>query len=155
MAADAAAGGSLRTERILLLTGLGVADARDKIAFGDVVRRILQQEGRFQSSSTNITLVPRDDLSVPTPECNPVHRGEEISMHSVAARLNLRIPRGKEVQVGKAIKRLYASRYGDSAASRIPKRNVPFRGQIFAENTYWQRDVELVEQAIEEVVAQA
>ena len=30
-----------------LLTGLSMADARDKIALGDVVRRILQKEGRF------------------------------------------------------------------------------------------------------------
>ena len=139
-----------------LLTGLGVADARDKIACGDVVRRILLQDSHAQSSSSSSStaLVAPDDLSVPTPECNPVHRGEEISMHSVATRLSQRIPPGKESQVGKAIKRLYAIKYDEAAASRIPKRNVPFRGQIFAENTYWQRDVELVEQAILEVVQQ-
>jgi hypothetical protein len=136
-----------------LLAGLGVADARDKIACGDLVRRMLQQESHAQSSSSSSTaLVPPDDLSVPTPECDPVHRGAEISMHSVAARLNLRIPSGKESQVGKAIKRMYAVKYGQAAASRIPKRDVPFRGQIFAENTYWQRDVELVEQAILEIL---
>jgi len=63
---------------------------------------------------------------VPTPECDPVH-----------GRLNLRIPSGKESQAGKVIKRLYAVRYGDSAASRIPNRNVPFRGQISPEIAYW------------------
>ena len=60
-------------------------------------------------------------------------------MHSVACRLGVRIPRGKEGLVGKAIKKLYESKYGEGAASRIPKRNVPFKGQIFAENAYWQR----------------
>jgi hypothetical protein len=97
---------------------------------------------------------PPDDLTVPTPECDLLHRGEEISMHSVAARLNARIPLGKEGQVGKAIKALYAARYGANAASRIPKRNVPCHGKIFAENTYWQRDVDLVEQAVVQVEKQ-
>jgi hypothetical protein len=70
-------------------------------------------------------------------------------MHSVAARLNACIPQGKEGLVGKAIKKLYTAKYGADAASRIPRRSVPFRGQIYAENTYWQRDVDLVEQAVE------
>lgn len=73
-------------------------------------------------------------------------------MHSVAARLIARIPRGKEGLVGKTIKKLYTAKYGADAAARKPKRNVPFNGQIYAENTYWQRDVELVEQAVVEAV---
>ena len=141
-----------------LLTQLGVADARDKIACGDVVRRILQEKSYTESNSSTALVLSDaksvDDSSVPTPECDPVHRGDEISMHSVATRLHVRIPQGKQGQVGKAIKKLYAIKYGDSAASRIPKRNVPFHGQIFAENTYWQRDVELLEQAIVSVVKQ-
>jgi hypothetical protein len=138
-----------------VLTQLGVVDARDKITCGDLVRRILQENstescGKLASIEAGAT--PPDDLSVPTPKCDPVHRGEEISMHSVAAKLNARIPRGKEGLVGKAIKALYAAKYGADAASRSPKRNVPFHGKIFAENTYWQRDVDLVEQAVVEAV---
>lgn len=136
-----------------VLTQLGVADARDKITCGDIVRRILQVKSHSESTSSTALVVP-DEPSVPTPDCDSQHRGDEISMHSVACRLGVRIPRGKEGQVGKAIKRLYAIKYGEGAASRIPKRNVPFHGQIFAENTYWQRDVELLEQAIVSVVEQ-
>jgi hypothetical protein len=139
-----------------VLTQLGVVDARDKIACGDLVRRILKEKASTESVGS-VALVTAgatlpNDLTVPTPECDPLHRGEEISTHSVAARLNVRIPRGKEIQVGKAVKALYAARYGGDAASRIPKRNVPFRGQISAENTYWQRDVNLMEQAVLEFV---
>jgi hypothetical protein len=141
-----------------LLTQLGVADARDKITCGDIVRRILQEKSHTDSNNSIALLLSdaksADDLSLPTPDCDPVHRGDEISMHSVATRLNVRVPPGKESQVGKAIKKLYAIKYGDGAASRIPKRNVPFHGQIFAENTYWQRDVGLLEQAILSVVKQ-
>jgi hypothetical protein len=136
-----------------VLTQLGVADARDKIACGDIVRRLLQVKS-YSETTSSTALVVSDDPSVPTPECDPQHRGEEISMHSVACRLGVRTPRGKEGLVGKAIKKLYASKYGEGAASRITKRNVPFKGQIFAENAYWQRDVELVEQAILSVVKQ-
>jgi hypothetical protein len=140
-----------------VLTQLGAVDARDKIACGDLVRRILQEISTESCGKLGLVkagAIPPDDLTVPTPECDPLHRGEEISMHSVAARLNARIPRGKEGQVGKAIKQLYAARYGAAAASRIPKRAVPFHVKIFAESTYWQRDVDLVEQAVEEVVKQ-
>jgi hypothetical protein len=141
-----------------VLAQLGVVDARDGITCGDLVRRILQEKASTETTGS-VTLItagalPPDDLSIPTPECDPVHRGKEISMHSVAARLNARIPQGKEGQVGKAIKALYAARYGADAASRIPKRDVPFHGKIFAENTYWQRDVDLLEQAVEAVVKQ-
>eukprot|EP00953_Heterococcus_sp_UTEX-ZZ885_P009079 5388-Heterococcus_DN1.PRE.1 len=142
-----------------VLAQLGVVDARDKITCGDLVRRILQENAPTESAGSVALItagaVPPDDFSIPTPKCNPVHRGKEISMHSVAARLNARIPRGQEGQVGKAIKALYSARYGADAASRIPKRNVPFHGKTFAENTYWQRDVDLMEQAIEEVVVVA
>jgi hypothetical protein len=77
------------------------------------VRRILQEKASSESCNS-LALVkagatPPEDLTVPTPECDPLHRGEEIPMHSVAARLNARIPRGKQGHIGKAIKALYAA----------------------------------------------
>ena len=92
--------------------------------------------------------VPDDDPSVPTPMCHPAHRGAEIPMHSVASKNGIRIAAGTEGRVGRAIRRLYAERYGAQAAADIPKRNVPFRGKIFAANTYFERDEALVLQAL-------
>ncbi|AAR26979.1 FirrV-1-P1 [Feldmannia irregularis virus a] len=57
----------------------------------------------------------------------------------------------KSGQVGKKMKALYSSRYGTVAASNIPKRATTFRGKPFAENTYYIRDKDLMEQAIREV----
>ena len=135
-----------------VLAQLGVVDARDKITCGDLVRRILQDVstescsslgfGQSRSNSSRRLDCSHTRVRSTAPGCRD-------SMHSVAARLKVRIPQGKQGQVGKAIKKLYAARYDDDASSRIPKRNVPFHGKIFAENTYWQRHVDLLEQAVE------
>jgi hypothetical protein len=132
-----------------LLGSFGVADARDKIAFGDLVRRIVQPPAHDGA----LTPVSEDDPSVPTPLAHVSHRGPEISMHSVAAEIGVRIKAGTEGLIGKKVKSLYASKYGAEAAAAIPKRNVPFRGKIFAENTYWKRDQGLMEEAIRAVAA--
>ena len=135
-----------------VLSVLGVADERDKITFGDAVRRLIEQPPMSASPSLILASSPRaDDFSVATPHCGSSIRGPEISMHSASSKFNIRIGRGKEVSVGKAMKRLYKERYGAEAASAIPKRNVPFRGSVFAENAYWQRDEDLMKLALEEV----
>lgn len=135
-----------------LLEKMGVADDRDRIACGDLIRRVMSAPGPSNSNAI-MEEVPEDDPAVPTPECHPAHRGHEISMHSIASELGVRIPRGKEGLVGKAMKRLYAEKYGLMAAHRIPKRNVPYHGQIFPENCYWSRDEGIVKAAIREVLA--
>jgi hypothetical protein len=133
-----------------LLGSLGVADARDRIAFGDLVRRVVQPH-----AGALVLTQPagEDDRSVATPLVHDAHRGAEISMHSVAGKVGVLIRAGTEGLIGKSVKALYASRYGAAAAAAIPKRGVPFRGQIFAENTYWERDQDLMEQAIRAVTA--
>jgi hypothetical protein len=140
-------------EGVELLTMLGVADDRDKIACGDLVRRIMQPTSAdgYANALVLRAPVPPDDPKVPTPDCLPMHRGEEISMHSVASSLGIRVTTGKEGIVGKAMKRLYAARYGNVAANNIPKRNIPYRGQVFAENTYWSRDKAMMADAILQV----
>lgn len=97
--------------------------------------------------------VSEDDSSTPTPLAHVSHRGPEISMHSVAAEIGVCIKAGAEGLIGKKAKALYASMCGEEAAAAIPKRHVPFRGKIFAENTYWKRDQGLMEEAIGAVAA--
>ena len=135
------------------LTSISAADDRTKIAFSDLIRRAVQQPSQDVTQRALVTLepVPEDDLTVPTPNCHPAHRGEEISMHSVASKYRLRISAGKESLVGKRMKALYAQKYSEAAADNLPKRNVPFRGKVFAENCYWSRDEQLMRSAIEVV----
>jgi len=135
-----------------LLGSLGVADARDRVAFGDLVRRVVQPPA-CDGALVVARPVGEDDQSVATPLAHVAHRGPEISMHSVAAKVGVRVKAGTEGLIGKEVKALYARRYGAAAAAALPKRNVPFRGQIFAENTYWERDQDLMEQAIRVITA--
>jgi hypothetical protein len=138
------------------LESIGALDARDKIAHADVMRRLLMQAERAQGGECTAlavaTPLPPDDPRVPTPECHELHRGHEVSMHSVAGDMRCRIPPGKEGAVGKRMRALYASRYGEEAAKCIPKRTTLFRGKPFSENTYWSRDNDLMRQAVESVL---
>lgn len=92
-----------------------------------------------------------DDPSVRTPQCSAAIRGSETSIHVVCAKMGVSIGE-RAGQIGKAIKRLYALRYGTEAAANIPKRRTMFRGKPFLENTYYTRDEGLIEQAVREVL---
>ena len=132
-----------------LLGSLGVADARDRVAFGDLVRRVVQPPA-CDGALVVARPVGEDDQSVATPLAHVAHRGPEISTYSVAAKVGVRVKAGTEGLIGKEVKALYARRY---SAAAILKRNVTFRGQIFAENTCLERDQDLMEQAIRVITA--
>ncbi|KAG5179474.1 hypothetical protein JKP88DRAFT_256260 [Tribonema minus] len=132
-------------------TFFGVADARDRIAFGDLVRRVVQPPAHDDGALIVARPMSEDDPSVATPSAHVAHRGPEISMQSVAAEMGVRIKAGTECLIGKKVKALYAIKYGTAAAAAIPKRNITFRGQIFAENTYWKRNQDHMEEAISTV----
>ncbi|KAG5190875.1 hypothetical protein JKP88DRAFT_175123 [Tribonema minus] len=129
----------------------GVADARDRVAFGDLVRHVVQPPAHDDGALIVARPMSEDDPSVATPLAQVAHRGPEISMHSIAAEMGVRIKAGTECLIRKKVKALYAIKYGTAAAAAIPKRNVPFRGKVFAENTYWKRDQDLMEEAIRTV----
>ncbi|KAG5181963.1 hypothetical protein JKP88DRAFT_165055 [Tribonema minus] len=131
-----------------MLRSMGAADDRDRITFSDAVRRIVAEGGGAAGAIVEAGAVPADDPTVPTSDCDAYYRGEEISMHSVSSKYSLRIGNGREGAVGRAVKALYLKRYGEAAAAKMVKRNVPFHGQIYGENTYWARDEDLMKQAI-------
>lgn len=101
--------------------------------------------------ATPAAAAPTDPgTSVPTPECHAAVRGDEISIAMVSTELGVSLGE-KAGQVGKRMKALYSERYGSVAAANIPKRATIFRGKPFAENTYYSRDKDLMQQAISEV----
>ncbi|CAM9091268.1 unnamed protein product, partial [Laminaria digitata] len=51
-------------------------------------------------------------------------------------------------QVGKVLKRLFSNRYGVEAGLNIPKRHTTFRGEPFEDRTYYERDADLIQEAI-------
>ncbi|KAG5179318.1 hypothetical protein JKP88DRAFT_327157 [Tribonema minus] len=114
-----------------LLGSFGVADARDRIAFGDLVRRVVQPPAHDDGALIVARPMSEDDPSVATPLAQVAHRGPEISMHSVAAEMGVRIKAGT----------VFDREEGEGFVHH----------QICAENTYWKRDQDLMEEAIRTV----
>ncbi len=162
--ADALREGRARTLHSVhkLMLELGGLDDRDRIEFKDRTRMILSTQ--FEPSPVGVTPAPSpalpaleaaaaevDDRTLPTPLCSAAVRGPETSLHVVCTKLNLAAGE-RAGQIGKVMKRKYTERYGERAASEIPKRATMFRGKPFAENTYYERDQDLLEAAVREVL---
>ncbi|KAG5183136.1 hypothetical protein JKP88DRAFT_157226 [Tribonema minus] len=135
-----------------LLRTMGVADDRDRITFSDAVRRAVGDGGGDAEAVVEALAVGIDDPAVPTPECEPFYRGDEISMHTVASEMGVKIPHNSEGRIGKKMRALYRDRYGEAAAASIPKRSIEFRGQMFPANAYWKRDADLMRAAVQSVL---
>ena len=135
-----------------LLRSIGVADGRDRITFSDAVRRAVTDGGEALEAVVEARALAADDPTIPTPQCDPYYRGEEISMHTVAHEMRVKIPEQAEGRVGKRMKTLYGERHGLAAAMNIPKRNIKFRGQILPANAYWMRDTDLMRIAVQSVL---
>lgn len=88
---------------------------------------------------------------IPTPQCSRGVRGQEVSIAMIATEMGVSI-RGRGGLVGKKLKALYAERYGQNAASSIPKRSTTYCGRPYLENMYFSRDRDLVERAVRIVV---
>ena len=135
---------------------------RDGIEFADRIKDIQRR-----ASGTNAMLAsapddnsiiavarPVDDsidpstgMLIATPKCTESVRGPETSICNEAAKMGIKVGE-KAGQVGKVAKRLYSERYGVEAGANIPKRETTFRSKPFSENTFWQRDSDLIQKAI-------
>ena len=95
----------------------------------------------------NDSIDPETGLLIATAKCSESVRGPETSICNEAAKMGIKLGE-KAGLVGKMAKSLFRKRYGVAAAANIPKRNTTFRGKPFSENTYWQRDADIIQQAI-------
>jgi hypothetical protein len=139
-----------------LMQMLGGVDDRDKIEFKDRIRLALRPAstaGNYTTSSALTVAAPMVDpgVKVPTPECDDMVRGYEISILLIASELSV-VVGDKAGQVGKRMKSLYEARYGAHAAQNLPKRQPLFRGKPMNENTYYKRDKDLLIQAVQDIV---
>jgi hypothetical protein len=76
-------------------------DPRDVIVHSDLVRNFIQNSIVSQAQAQLIIqpeIIPDDDPSIATHDsrCHPIHRGEEISMHTIASENGIRIKYGNE-----------------------------------------------------------
>jgi hypothetical protein len=149
---------STLTSAVNLMQLLGGVDDRDKIEFKDRIRLALRPAsaaGSYTTSSLLAVAAPVVDpgVRVPTPECDDMVRGCEISIPLIASELSV-VVGDKAGQVGKRMKALYEGRYGADAAQNLPKRQTLFRGKPVMENTYYRRDKDLLIKAVQDIVGQ-
>ncbi|ACH46756.1 unknown [Feldmannia species virus] len=126
-----------------------LSESRHKIELSDIVSDI-QRRALRKSVSVETAVDP--GVSVPTPDCPANIRGEEVSIAMVSGEMGVHLG-GRAGTAGKKLKVLYMARYGADAANNIPKRATIFQGRPYRENTYYARDKDLVQQAIEETIA--
>lgn len=135
---------------------------RDEIEFADRIKDIQRRASVISNMLTttsidNSTIVvartiddtidPETGLIMATPKCSESARGPETSICNEAVKMGAEVGE-KAGQVGKVLKRLYSVRYGVEASLNIPKRNTTFRGKPFEERTYYERDADLIQEAI-------
>ena len=151
------------------LESLGHFAPRDKIEFADRIKDIQRRASRAIASApadnadnaaisvarpVDDSIDPETGLLIATPKCSESVRGPETSICLEAAKMGIKVGE-KAGRVGKVVKGLYAERYGDEAGRNIPKRNTTFRGKPFPENSYWERDSDLIQLAIQGVCVPA
>lgn len=107
---------------------LGGLDDRDKIYFKDLV-------------------VKCNDAGYAAIQNSTDERGGEISIALVCQELGIN-PKDKSPQIGKVLATMWRARY---PGQEIPKRRTTYRGRPYNENTYYDRDRDLVEKAIRQV----
>ncbi|CAM9311655.1 unnamed protein product, partial [Hapterophycus canaliculatus] len=90
---------------------------------------------------------PETGLVIATHKCTDSVRGPETSICNEVAKMGVKVGE-KAGQVGKVVKGLYSEKYGVEASLKIPKRRTTFRAKPFPENSYWDRDADLIQQAI-------
>lgn len=148
------------------LESVGQFGGRDAIEHGDRIRDTQRRASRANNllgapasapgvgdsamvvaREVDNSIDPETGKIIATPKCSASVRGPETSICVEAAKLGISTGE-KNGQIGKVVKRMYDEKYGPEAARNIPKRHTTFRSKPFPENTYWDRDADLIQQAI-------
>lgn len=122
-------------------------DDRTKIEIRDNVsiltRRDLAIEGPQESSTALV------DPKTPTHTLGAAERGHETGIVVVAAKMKVRVPPALSGPIGKLMKTKYKEKYGlPSDWNDFPKRQTLFHGRPIYENTYYERDEDIIVDAI-------
>lgn len=115
-----------------LLEILGGVDDRDRIMYKDLLR-----------TSTKRKIGNSGSLSTAS--------GREISIPLICAEVGVR-PKGKEAQIGKYLVKLWRKKHNKTSKESPPKRETMFRGKPYLENTYYEEDRDIMENAIHHCV---
>lgn len=127
-------------------------EIRDNIAI--ISRLDFSAVNLHNAVATVVTATPLlADSSTPTHELDAAQRGQETGIVPVSAKVGLRVPKNMSGTVGKLLKQLYIAKYSlEPNWNGFTKRQTLFQGRPVLENVYYERDEDIVERAIREVV---
>lgn len=133
------------------LVDIGVElDDRTKIEMRDNVsistKRDIAGEKK-QEPGTELCAIP--DATTPTHTLGAGQRGDETGIVVVANKMGVRVPTSMSGPVGKLMKALYKKKYNLPADwNDFPKRQTLYHGRPIHENNYFERDEDIIEEAI-------
>ena len=135
------------------LQDLGVhLDGRTLIELRDSVA-ILSRQDVVVNNAVAVATPLLQDSSMPTHELGAEHRGKETGIVLVSSKIGVRVPSNMSGVVGKMMKKLYIKKYELAADFKgFIKRETLFNGRPGPENTYYERDEDIIEEAIRAVM---
>ncbi|CAM9812180.1 unnamed protein product, partial [Pylaiella littoralis] len=137
------------------LQELGVKlDTRTLIELRDNVT-ILNRQDIVVNGAVAVAAPLLQDSSTPTHELGAEHRGEETGIVVVSSKIGMRVPPNMSGVVGKLMKKLYIKKYNLPADfNDFIRRQTLLNGRPISELTYYNRDEDVIEEAIREVMKQ-
>lgn len=137
--------------RYTSLREIGVdLDPRTMIELRDDVSLLTKRELAFEGCETQGTAIcVTQDPRTPTHVLGQQERGHETGIVVVAAKMGVRVPPGMSGSIGKLMKSLYKKKYDLPADwDGFVKRQTLFHGRPVQENCYYERDEDVVMEAI-------
>lgn len=133
---------------------LGVLlDDRTLIGLRDNVS-VLSRQDLVMNSAVAVAAPLLQDSTTPTHELDAVQRGPETGIVVVSSKLGTRISTKLSGPIGKRMKKLYINKYSlRKDWDGFIKRRAFSNGRPILENVYYERDEDIIEQAIRDVVS--
>ena len=135
------------------LKDIGVhLDGRTLIELRDSVTILTRQDVVINDAVAVATPLLQDSSS-PTHELDAAQRGKETGIVVVSSKIGVRVPQHMSGKVGKLMRQLYIKKYTLPANwNAFVKRQTLFNGRPVLENCHFERDEDVIEQAIREVM---
>ena len=136
------------------LQGIGVhLDGRTLIELRDSVT-ILSRQDVVINDAVAVATPLLQDSSTPTHELDAAQRGKETGIVVVSSKIGVRVPQHLSGKVGKLMRQLYIKKYALPANwNAFVKRQTLFNGRPVLEDCHFERDEDIIEQAIRKVMA--
>lgn len=132
------------------LRDMGVEiDPRTKVEIRDNVSLLTKRNLGIEGAETTSMRTLTQDPQTPTHVLGREDRGHETGIVVVAAKMGVRVPPSMSGPIGKLMKTLYKEKYGlPTDWNDFIKRQTLYQGRPIYENTYYERDEDIIREAI-------